>query len=430
MNQQNENLDKEEAHQEASGFMSYEELLEARKITFSDIKEHITGPVISTIIHVILLAFLGTIVVFEAPKKSKEIMVEMKNIEPQEIEPPPPPPEPPEPVDTNMETETPIETPTVEIDLNIQVDNISVDNPTEIEMPNLLNMKLTNSALKLAVPVGGGGRKGGKIGSGFGYGKKGVGDLEGIMYDLKTTPSGSRRKEIDSLSYSEKVNRYAVEAKKYIDAGLQYSPELGFKRVKKKLYISHCYIPYISAIEGPKQFGVEKEVGASGFIIHYKGEISPRKAGTYRFAGHGDDLLVVLVDGKVVFDSTDGGPITGWREKEAPGSWVCFTGSRMQFGDWMNMHPGKKYKLDIIFGERGGKIGAILLMQNKAGKYKKTNDGRPILPIFTTAELSKEEKTRIESEPWKIATNGPIMGSARRKVKVKKEKEVTGLEIK
>ena len=67
---------------EDSGFMSYEELMGARKITFADVKEHMTGPVISTVIHVILLAFLGTIIVFEAPKESKEITVEMKAIEP------------------------------------------------------------------------------------------------------------------------------------------------------------------------------------------------------------------------------------------------------------------------------------------------------------------------------------------------------------
>jgi len=150
---------------EGSGFMSYEELMEARKITFSDVKEHLTGPVISTVIHVVLLAFLGTIVVFKAPEKSKEITVEMKTLEPQEIEPPPPPPEPPEPVEIENPTETPIERPNMEVDVNVEVDNISVDNPSEVEMPSMLNMKMSNSALTLAVPCGGG--KGGAVAGKF-----------------------------------------------------------------------------------------------------------------------------------------------------------------------------------------------------------------------------------------------------------------------
>jgi len=164
MNTEDQNGEELEV-EEGSGFMSYEDLMEARKITFSDVKEHLTGPVLSTVIHVVLLAFLGTIVVFKAPEKSKEITVEMKTIEPQEIEPPPPPPEPPEPVEIENPTETPIERPNMEVDVNVQVDNISVDNPSEIEMPSMLNMKMSNSALTLAVPSGGG--KGGAVAGKF-----------------------------------------------------------------------------------------------------------------------------------------------------------------------------------------------------------------------------------------------------------------------
>ena len=159
--EENENVDEIEN----SGFMSYEELMEARKITFSDIKEHLTGPVISTVIHVVLLAFLGTIVVFKAPEKSKEITVEMKTIEPQEIEPPPPPPEPPDPVDVQNPTETPVERPNVDMNVDVQVENISVNDTSDVELPSVLNMKMSNSALTLSVPVGGG--KGGGVAGKF-----------------------------------------------------------------------------------------------------------------------------------------------------------------------------------------------------------------------------------------------------------------------
>ena len=171
-----------------NGFITYEDLIESRKISIEDIKEHTTGPVISTIIHIILLAFLGTIIVFKAPTKSKEITVTMKTLEVQEIEPPPPPPEPPEPVEIENPTETPIERPNMEVDVNVQVDNISVDNPSEIEMPSVLNMKMSNSALRLSVPVGGG-SKGGTVAGKF----------------LGTGGSGSRFFFI--LDYSGSMNR-------------------------------------------------------------------------------------------------------------------------------------------------------------------------------------------------------------------------------
>ena len=158
---------------EGSGFMSYEELIEARKITFSDIKEHLTGPVVSTVIHVVLLAFLGTIVVFKAPEKSKEITVEMKTIEPQEIEPPPPPPEPPDPVDVQNPTETPVERPNVDMNVDVQVENISVNDTSDVELPSVLNMKMSNSALTLSVPVGGGSKGGGIAGKFLGTGGSG-----------------------------------------------------------------------------------------------------------------------------------------------------------------------------------------------------------------------------------------------------------------
>lgn len=168
MQDEMENMEGVEELDEESGFSSYEEIIDAKKITFEDVKEHMTGPVISTVLHIILLAFLGTIIVFEAPEDDKEIAVEMKVLEPKEIEPPPPPPEEPPPTEDQVPTETPVERPNVEVDVNVQVDKISVDNPNEIDMPSMLNVKMSNSALTLAVPAGGGsgGIKGRFLGTG------------------------------------------------------------------------------------------------------------------------------------------------------------------------------------------------------------------------------------------------------------------------
>jgi len=97
-----------------------------------------------------------------------------------------------------------------------------------------------------------------------------------------------------------------------------------------------------------------------------------------------------------------------------------------EFGNWVQ--PGT-YKIDILFGERpGGFIGGALLVQEKGKTYKTAEGGRPILPVFTTARFNREEKSRIEGEKWTMATDGPVMGHGG-KIKVKKEKAVTGLKI-
>jgi len=396
---------------EGSGFMSYEDLMEARKITFSDVKEHLTGPVLSTIIHIVLLAFLGTIVVFKAPEKSKEITVEMKTIEPQEIEPPPPPPEPPDPVDVETPTDTPIERPNVDVEVDVQVENISVESPTEIELPNVLNMKMSNSALKLSVPVGGGRKGGGKIGSGFGYGSKAEGDLVGVLYDLKTTPQNKTRGA-----------NYWGDVQAFIDNKFKPLKENPFRRLDKKLFTSHIYIPKMPAEEGPKQFGVSEVMKPSNFFVHYSGVIHPTTE--FRFAGSADDMIVVSLNNEVVFDGSWEHQMRGYSPDDST-RYPFFIGWPMSFGHWVK--PGK-YRIDILFGERpGGVIGGGLLIQEKDKKYRKESNGRPILPIFTTSTLTKEEKKRIKDSSWSMETNGPVMLA--RKVKVAKEKAVQGLKI-
>lgn len=130
-------------------YPSHEDFLNAQKITISDVKEHITGPVISVVVHVILLALLGTIVVFKAPKERTDIEVEMKEMEIKEIEKIPEPPKPPEEVTEEIEVE--IDRPDVNTDaVAVDVDNVAVEDVSiDVSIPDLLNVKPNSSALKL-----------------------------------------------------------------------------------------------------------------------------------------------------------------------------------------------------------------------------------------------------------------------------------------
>ena len=69
---------------------SSEDIAAARRISFSDIKNHLTGPVVSVIAHIILLAICLTFVV-SAPEERKEIAVEIKELQVKNIEKPPEP---------------------------------------------------------------------------------------------------------------------------------------------------------------------------------------------------------------------------------------------------------------------------------------------------------------------------------------------------
>ena len=79
---------------------TFEEMMAARKLTMQDVKEHLSGPVVSLIVHAIILAILSTIIVFRPPDEGtnievKEVVVEVKPLE-KKIEPPDPEEVPPE----------------------------------------------------------------------------------------------------------------------------------------------------------------------------------------------------------------------------------------------------------------------------------------------------------------------------------------------
>ena len=76
----NDEYDYEE-YEEFEGY-THEYFLNAQKITIQDVVDHITGPVISVVCHVILLALLGTIVVFQPPPQREEIEVEREDSTP------------------------------------------------------------------------------------------------------------------------------------------------------------------------------------------------------------------------------------------------------------------------------------------------------------------------------------------------------------
>jgi hypothetical protein len=156
-----EEQDEVQEEEEFGAAPSHEDVIAARKLTFQDVKDHISGPVVSVVLHVIAIAFLSTIIVFEAPKEGtdievKEVVVDIKELE--KI------PEPPEPEEIEVEQEVEIERPDVTTeDTEVVVEDVAVDAPAaDVVMPNILSVKPTNSALVMPALFGmrtGNGRK-------------------------------------------------------------------------------------------------------------------------------------------------------------------------------------------------------------------------------------------------------------------------------
>ena len=139
---------------------SYEEIMAAQKITFEDIKAHLTGPVISFIAHIVVISLLCSLMVYNDKPEVKEVQVTVMEIDNKELEklpePPPPPPEdntPQEVTDTPVDVERPTTT-SVTTDVNVQVSSEAtgqiggdvIEGPST-QLPNVLMVAPSSSSL-------------------------------------------------------------------------------------------------------------------------------------------------------------------------------------------------------------------------------------------------------------------------------------------
>ncbi|TAE91597.1 MAG: hypothetical protein EAZ81_05765 [Verrucomicrobia bacterium] len=233
-------------------------------------------------------------------------------------------------------------------------------------------------------------------GGGFGSANQASGGLKGSLYDFKQKPNG---KPIaydlgNPNEYIERVLR--LQRSRYSDAALRRHFE-----APNSLYLTHLAIPFSLAAEGPGYFGAKDLIQPSGWVAHYRGRVKVPKTGEYRFSGLGDDYLVVLVDGKVrlVGSWSDIQPAVanGWTPTEPTGKHASpFHNVRLVYGDWIKLREGQEIDVQIALGERpGGYVGYLLHIEEKSASYRNDANGRPILPLFTTAPFAPEERERL-----------------------------------
>lgn len=270
---------------------------------------------------------------------------------------------------------------------------------------------------------GGGGFSGGMgMGSAKGFvgmtlfGKIGGDGLPGVFYDLKQTPDRAATAyagEINEAEYAGIINRTA--AKKF--AGKVTSD---FFHSTQKMSFTYLLIPYMAATEGPKSFRVEHEVQPRGWFVHYGGQILPPAPGDYRFVGMFDDALVVYINGKAVLDGSWYSIVDHGEKRrdesirqDFGGPVVPGTGNRKAYaGKWVRLDGSTR--IDIVVGERpGGRVGGLLLVQAKKGKYETRSDGTPILPVFSTVKMDNAGLARLREfsgpdNAFEVAAETPV----------------------
>jgi hypothetical protein len=289
------------------------------------------------------------------------------------------------------------------------------DSSTEV-----MDMGMPSANVSSGEGGGSGGGKGGGIGSGMGTGTgpgfgpgtgKGfidttpfgskqevAGAMPGRFYDFKQTRQGKPVEDYDTANrehFTERVNKIQ-------DADFRPTAFKRFFEAPDSLYLSQIAIPLSDAGAAPKFFNVADKVKPSGWLIHYHGEVVTDRDITVRFVGVGDDYISVFVKGKPRM-------INGWPDIRATvmGRWKPedpdesakaspFPGCPLVVGDWVKVKKGEKTGIDIAIGERpGGKVGFVLMVEEKDGKYRTMASGQKILPLFTTEPIGDKTRERV-----------------------------------
>lgn len=253
--------------------------------------------------------------------------------------------------------------------------------------------------------VGDGAGSGTGNGSKFGSLARIGGALTGRLFDFKQTPDrepnddylGDRDSLASGRAYAEIVE--TLHRRDFSDAAFR-----DFYQAPNELSLTHLAIPLSPASEGPRYFGAEKEMQPAGWAAHYRGVIRAPESGRYRFAGLADDYMAVVLDGKprliASWPSLQPLVVGRWDAAEESGRWKSpLAGKALIFGDWVKLEAGQEIQLDLGIGERpGGHVGFLLLVEKQGETYRKAADGRPILPLFTTAPFTAETRAEIAAD--------------------------------
>lgn len=291
---------------------------------------------------------------------------------------------------------------------------------TSIQQPQI-GTAIGSLRMGVASMEGKGQNRGSGTGSLFGMIGESRNGLVGYMYDLKQTRTGQPNDM--ALTDAEKnvgiysgwqglkeTDRYNDCVKKFVTGGWNENILSEFFRARKPLTVTQILIPKCSAALAPEAFQVKGQVSPRRWLIHYKGTVRAPKAGAFRFVGYGDDVLVVrfaqrnVLEGSLLPIYTPSS--SNGQNGPGVGQGPC------RFGEWFEVQKGSQYPVEVLIGESpGGYFSALLYIQEKGVTYPSRSVGGLALPVFQTSPteirnyVNERSGPAISSEPLVFASS-------------------------
>ena len=238
----------------------------------------------------------------------------------------------------------------------------------------------------------------------FGDGMSIGNDFVGTFYHFLRNRDGSRNYLMDDYKFMETLHDFVSNGWKASDLSRYYHSPI-------KLYATTCMFPVMESVMALKAFGEldafkgSHEAFDYSWVVVYRGKlvcpVAYTNGITFRFWGAGDSVLVVRVDGKVVlnamYDPTSSFNLAPrWQSTSADSQKYFLGAGKSTVGDWITLEPGKPLDMEYLFLDWAGvSFGAMLLVEVKGEEYERGPQGNPLLPIFKTAEPSRDLVDRI-----------------------------------
>jgi len=224
-------------------------------------------------------------------------------------------------------------------------------------------------------------------------------EFAGTFYSMEMTRSG-KFEPIGVDGMNQVVQQFVEEG---------WNPKVfaPYYKAPGKMYATHFMIPPIPSEQGPSQFGIKlsETVSPAFWVIHYKGEITRPEGGRFRFRGTGDNFFIVRVNQKIVLATSFAHFYAGqigtrmslrWSPTDEQSGKFLMGHGFATVGDWFDLEPGAPVEMEVIAGDYwGGWFKAMLVVEEEGQTYPKNEDGMPILPIFRTEKIPEKLKNEL-----------------------------------
>lgn len=174
-------------------------------------------------------------------------------------------------------------------------------------------------------------------------------------------------------------------------------------RANRKIYTTFFMVPSFPSEFGPQAFGQsdDERYEWQHYCVVYRGKIAAPRDGQYRFWGSADTLIMIRINGKLVFEDSwdDNVIISDWRSTAEGNNSYHLTQGGAVIGDWFELKAGESVDMDVLFYENGGSSGRgnlAICIEEEAEEYDVNSDGKPIIPIFKTAQIPEMLKEQIQ----------------------------------